>query len=98
MNKLEVGSWDVLDLIRDNADKNFGQAGDLDTGDALSCFCQVGEDFFELYYSDLLANYIGHFDNEPEMRDAMKERFSELGSQLPEEIAMDKSFLPDDEG
>ncbi len=97
MNKLEVNSWEVLDIIRDNAEKTYGQAGDLDNGDALAIFCRIADDYFELFYSDIVANYITHFDNEDEMRVIMKKRFKELGGELPEEIVMDKSFLPDDE-
>jgi hypothetical protein len=76
----------TLDIIKDNAEKFYGQAGDLDNGDALAVFCRIADDYFELFYSDIVANYITHFDNEREMRGIMKKRFKELGGELPEDI------------
>jgi len=97
MNKLEVNSWEILDILRDNAEKHYGQAGDLEKGDAIAHFCSIADDYIEIYYSDVATNYINHFDNEKEMRKIMKKRFKELGGELPEEIMKDKSFLPDEE-
>jgi len=97
MNKLEVNSWEVLDIIRDNAEKTYGQAGDLDSQDALAIFCRIADDYFELFYSDIATSYITHFDNEQEMRLVMKKRFKELGGELPEDIMKDTSFMPDEE-
>lgn len=80
MEQIEVISWKVLDAIKQSA-SIIDTIGDLDTDEQMSVFCSIEEDFFELYYSELEANYIRHFDDEEELNRYIDARKSEFGEE-----------------
>ena len=74
MQVIEVISWDVLDAIKEKAPDIIEEIGDLDTDDGMSVFCQIGEDYFELYYSEIGTSYLKHFVDEEEMTEGVEKR------------------------
>ncbi|MCK4836921.1 MAG: hypothetical protein KAT17_09795 [Candidatus Aminicenantes bacterium] len=81
MEQLEVISWKILDAIKESATKIVEIIGDLDTFEHMSVFCQVDEDFIELYYSELDSNYIRHFEDEEEFSKSLAIRKNEFGEE-----------------
>ncbi len=79
MEQLEIISWKVLDAIRNSVSKTFEVIGDVDLDEHMSVFCQIEEDFIELYYSEVESSYIRHFDDEDEFFSAIEERKDEFG-------------------
>lgn len=92
MEQLEVVSWKILDAIKEAATKTVEVIGDLDTFEHMSVFCQVDDDFLELYYSELDSNFIRHFDDEEEFSKTLALRKNEFG-----EEDLDKMEFYDDE-
>ncbi|MGE5341663.1 MAG: hypothetical protein ACM3SY_09300 [Candidatus Omnitrophota bacterium] len=78
MEQIEVISWKTLDALK-QASHVLETIGDLDTNEQTAIFCQIEEDFFELYYSELESNYIRHFEDEEEMYKYIDIRKSEFG-------------------
>ena len=81
MEQLEVISWKTLDSIKSGATKIVEVIGDLDTGEQMSVFCQIEDDWLELYYSELDSNYIRHFEDEDEFFKKINQRKKEFGEE-----------------
>jgi len=80
MEQIEVISWKTLDAIK-QASTILDTIGDLDTNEQMAVFCSIEEDFFELYYSELEANYVRHFEDEEEMYKYIDIRKNEFGEE-----------------
>jgi len=93
MEQLEIISWKILDAIRNSATKTNEVIGDIDTNELMSVFCQVDDDYIELYYSEVESSYIRHFDDEDEFFTAIDERKSEFGE---EEFGSPEYFTDED--
>ncbi len=81
MEQLEIISWKILDAIRNSVTKTNEVMGDIDTNEHMSVFCQVDDDYIELYYSEMESSYIRHFEDEDEFFTAIEERKSEFGEE-----------------
>jgi hypothetical protein len=93
MQEIEVISWDVLDAIREKSSEIIEEIGDLDTDDGMSVFCQIGEDFFELHYSEIGTNYLKHFPEEDEMTEYVEKRKADAKNQ-----EFDPKYFHDEDG
>jgi len=80
MEQLEVISWQTLDAMKARA-KVVEVIGDLDTEEHMSVFCFIEDDFLELFYSELDANYIRHFEDEDEFYKTLESRKNEFGEE-----------------
>lgn len=94
MEQLEIISWKILDAIRNSATKTNEVIGDIDTNEHMSVFCQVDDDYIELYYSEVESSYFRHFEDEDEFFTAIDERKSEFGE---EEFGSLEYFTDEDE-
>jgi hypothetical protein len=81
MEQLEVLSWKTLDALKDAASKIVEVVGDLDAFEHMSVFCQIDDDYMELYYSELDSNYIRHFEDEEEFSKSLNIRKNEFGEE-----------------
>ncbi len=81
MEQLEVISWKMLDALRNSATKTFKTIGDIDTDEQMSVFCQIEEDFIELYYSETESSYIRRFDDEDEFFSSIEGRKEQMGEE-----------------
>jgi len=81
MEQLEIISWKILDAIRNSVSKTFEVIGSVDLDEHMSVFCQVEEDYIELYYSEVESSYIRRFDDEDEFFSAIEERKNEFGEE-----------------
>lgn len=81
MEQLEVLSWKTLDALKDAATKIVEIIGDLDAFEHMSIFCQIDDDYMELYYSELDSNYIKHFEDEEEFSKSLTIRKKEFGEE-----------------
>ena len=81
MEQLEVISWKILDSIKNSATKIYEILGDIDTNEQMSVFCQVEEDYVELYYSEVDSNFIRHFEDEDEFFSTIEKRKDEFGEE-----------------
>ena len=81
MEQLEIISWRILDAIKNSASKTYEVIGDIDTNEQMSVFCQVDEDYIELYYSEVESSFIRHFEDEDEFFSAIEERKEEFGEE-----------------
>jgi len=98
MEQIEVISWKTLDAIKNSA-AMIDTIGDLDTNEQMAVFCSIEEDYFELYYSELEANYIRHFEDEDEMYKYIDIRKNEFGEEDFETADYyDEEEYDDDEG
>ena len=94
MEQLEVISWKILDAIKNSASKTYEVIGDIDTNEHMSIFCQVDEDYIELYYSEVESSFIRHFDDEDEFFSAITDRKEDFGE---EEFSTLEYFSEDEE-
>jgi len=81
MEQIEIVSWKTLDALKDSATKIIEVIGDLDTFEHMSVFCHIDDDFLELYYSELDANYLRHFEDEEEFFKVLNLRKTEFGEE-----------------
>ena len=81
MEQLEVLSWKTLDALKDTSTKIVEIIGDLDAFEHMSIFCQIDDDYMELYYSELDSNYIRHFEDEEEFSKSLTIRKKEFGEE-----------------
>ncbi len=79
MEQIEVISWKTLDALKAVATHVEGIVGDLDTNEQMAVFCQIEEDYLELYYSELEGNYIRHYDDEDELLKEYTQRKHDFG-------------------
>lgn len=86
MQQLEVISWQTLDALKNAATKVIETIGDLDSDEHMSVFCTIEDDFMELFYSELDANFIRHYDDEEEFYKAVETRKKEFGEENLESI------------
>ena len=93
MQEMEVISWDVLDAIREKSSEIIEEIGSLDTDDSMSIFCQIGEDYFELHYSEVGTSYLKHFVDEDEMTEYLEKRKSDA-----EDNDFDSKYFHDEDG
>jgi len=81
MEQLEVISWQTLDAMKHAATKIVETVGDLDNDEHMSVFMYIEDDFIELFYSELDANYIRHFEDEEEFYKTIDVRKNEFGDE-----------------
>lgn len=81
MEQLEVISWKILDALKNSATKIFKTIGDIDTDEQMSVFCQIEEDYLELFYSEVESSYIRRFDDEDKFFSSIEGRKEELGEE-----------------
>ena len=84
MEEIEILSWLTLDAIKNSA-KVTETVGNLQTGPCISVFCEIEDDYLELYYSDTGANYLRRYENKDEYDDALEKRKKEEGESPFEE-------------
>lgn len=97
MEQIEVLSWQTLDAVKNSA-KIVEAIGDLESDENVSIFCTIDEDFLELFYSDLDANYIRRYDDEEEFYKAIEIRKDELGEErIESEDYYEDDFEEDEE-
>ncbi len=84
MEEIEVSSWLTLDAL-----KQVGEIketlGNLQTEHTMSVFCEIEDDYLELYYSDSASNFIRRYENKEEFMMALEKRMEEAGEALYEE-------------
>jgi len=93
MEQIDIQSWDLLDLIRDNADEIIEEIGTIDVDGRMYVYCLLGEDYFELYYNEEDISHVRYFAGEEDMRKALtaiKEEF------FPKDFD-DEEFFEEDE-
>ncbi len=78
IQEIEVFEWDTLDALKEKAEI-IKVLGNLEFDPMMSVFCRIGNDFFELVYSDTEGNYIRHYPDEDLFLDALEKRKSEFG-------------------
>lgn len=81
MSSIEIISWQTLDALKNAATKIIDIVGDIETGEHMSIFCCIEEDFLELYYSELDSSMIRHFSDEDEMEEFITKRKNEFGEE-----------------
>lgn len=81
MEQLEVISWQTLDALKTAATKIVETIGDLDSDEHMSVFCYIEDDYLELFYSELDANFIRHFEDEDEFFKMVETRKNEFGEE-----------------
>ena len=92
MEQLEIISWQTLDAIKGHA-KIVEVVGDLEAEEHMSVFCYIEDDYIELFYSELDANFIRHFEDEDEFYKTLESRKNEFG----EEDFDPRNFYEEDE-
>jgi hypothetical protein len=81
MEQIEVISWQTLDALKGAATKIVEVIGDLDADEHMSVFLYIEDDFLELFYSELDANFVRHFDDEDEFYKQAELRKNEFGEE-----------------
>lgn len=81
MEQLEIISWQTLDVLKAAATKVIEVVGDLDSDEHMSVFCTIEDDYLELFYSELDANFIRHYEDEDEFYKAIETRKNEFGEE-----------------
>lgn len=81
MEQLEIISWQTLDTLKAAATKIIEVVGDLDRDEHMSVFCTIEDDYLELFYSELDANFIRHYEDEDEFYKAVETRKNEFGEE-----------------
>lgn len=99
MEQIEVISWKTLDAIKKSATKIYDVIGSLETNEQMAVFCAIEEDYLELYYSEVDANYIRHFEDEDEFYKLIEIRKKEFGEEHYDSIDFyDDENYDDDSG
>ena len=97
MEEMEITSWMTLDAIKKSKSANIVESvGNLQTGHCMSVFCVVEDDFLELCYSDLAANFLRRYEDRDEFEAALDERKEDVG-EAPYEEPEDRDFDEDEE-
>jgi len=96
MEEIEVFSWLTLDAIK-NASEIKETIGDLQSGHFKSIFCQIEEDYLELFYSDAASNFLRHYEEKDEFALAIEKRKKELGESPYEESPQFEEDFEDEE-
>jgi hypothetical protein len=78
MEEIEIASWLTLDAIK-NAAEVTETVGDFQTGHSKAVFCEIENDYLELFYSDSAANYLRRFEDKEEFEAALAQRKEEEG-------------------
>ena len=78
MEEIEIFSWKTLDALKEKA-KIIEKIGDLQSEYGLSIFCQIEDDYLELFYSDFESNYLRRYEDEEEFEKAIEQRKEEIG-------------------
>jgi hypothetical protein len=78
MEEIEILSWKTLDALKEKA-KIIEKIGDLQSEYGLSIFCQIEDDYLELFYSDFESNYLRRYEDEEELEKAIEQRKEEIG-------------------
>ncbi|MCP2519275.1 hypothetical protein NLD30_02380 [SCandidatus Aminicenantes bacterium Aminicenantia_JdfR_composite] len=78
MEEIEILSWKTLDALKEKA-KIIEKIGDLQSEYGLSIFCQIEDDYLELFYSDFESNYLRRYEDEEEFEKAIEQRKEEIG-------------------
>ncbi len=78
MEEIEILSWKTLDALKNKA-KIIEKIGNLQSEYGLSVFCQIEDDYLELYYSDFESNYLRRYEDEEEFENAIEKRKEEIG-------------------
>lgn len=94
MEQIECLSWKTLDALKTAATHVEEVIGDLDTHEQMSVFMTIEDDYFELFYSEVEANYLRHFDDEEEMLRYLEQRKAEIGD---DEFESGEYYEDDDE-
>ena len=81
MEQIEIISWQTLDTLKAAATKVIEVVGALDTDEHMSIFCCIEDDYLELFYSELDANFIRHFEDEDEFHKTLEIRKTEFGAE-----------------
>jgi len=81
MEQIEIISWQTLDTLKAAATKIIEVIGALDTDEHMSIFCYIEDDYLELFYSELDANFIRHFEDEDEFHKTIEIRKAEFGAE-----------------
>jgi hypothetical protein len=81
MEQIEIISWQTLDTLKAAATKIIEVVGALDTDEHMSVFCYIEDDYLELFYSELDANFIRHFEDEDEFQKTIETRKTEFGAE-----------------
>ena len=97
MEEIEVSSWLMLDAVRKSSEI-IETVGNLQTGNGMSVFCVIEEDFLELCYSDAATNSLRRYDDREEFQAALDQRKEDSGdARYAEEPDLDEDFEDDDE-
>jgi len=78
MEEVEITSWMTLDALKKKAEIH-ETVGNLQTGHAMSVFCQIEDDYLELVYSDSVANTLRRYDDKDEFEIGIQQRKEEDG-------------------
>ncbi len=93
MQQVEILSWATLDALRQAATRVFETIGDIDTDEQMSVFCAVEDDYLELFYSEVDANFFRHFEDEEELFKYIQIRKNDAGEDDYEAV----DYYEDDE-
>jgi len=100
MQEMEILSWITLDALKEASTRIIETIGNLDTDEQMSLFCAIEEDYLELHYSELEANFLRRFDDEDELFKQIAKRREELGEEESESMEYfedDDAFSRDEE-
>ncbi len=81
MEQIEVISWQTLDALKAAATKIVEVIGDVENDEHMSVFLYIEDDFLELFYSELDANFIRHYEDEEEFYKHAEIRKNEFGEE-----------------
>lgn len=84
MEEIEVMSWLTLDSLKKAAEIK-ETVGNLQTGHNMSVFCEIEDDYLELFYSDTASNFIRRYEDREEFELALEKRREEVGEAVYEE-------------
>lgn len=98
MEEIEITSWLTLDAIKSAAEVT-ETVGDFQTGHSKAVFCEIEDDYLELFYSDSAANYLRRFEDKEEFEAAIAQRKEEEGETPYEESQgyKDEDFAGEEE-
>lgn len=84
MEEIEVMSWLTLDALK-KASEIKETVGNLQAGHNMSVFCEIEDDYLELFYSDTASNFIRRYEDREEFELALEKRREEVGEAVYEE-------------
>ena len=92
MEQIDIQTWDLLDLIKENAEEIIEEMGSIEADGMMYIYCLLGEDYFELFYNEEDFSHVKYLSSEDDLKKAIQNRKEEF---FPKEF--DNDFFDEDE-